>query len=132
MFHHLMACFCSLQKNARLPLEMLLEHPQVVFRADLLDCQIDICSPDFLVEFSDNFDYLDIRNDFIRNQSINYEVGKHIYTHILDNEYAARVVDPRTYHNICRDIVTRWVYPIVPDANIGIFYLCYIFYLSFP
>ncbi len=42
----------------------------------------------------------------------------HIYGYQLQNEYAARVLDPRTYHIICRDIVTRWVYPIVPDANI--------------
>ena len=34
------------------------------------------------------------------------------------NEYAARVHDLRTYHTICRDIVTRWVYPLVPDAQL--------------
>ena len=34
----------------------------------------------------------------------------------MQNEYAARVHDPRTYHSICRDIVTRWVYPLVPDS----------------
>jgi translation initiation factor eIF-2B subunit epsilon len=60
----------------------------------------------------------DIRNDFIRNQAVNWEVGKHIFSYQLNNEYAARVLDPRTYHAICRDIVTRWVHPIVPDANI--------------
>lgn len=36
----------------------------------------------------------------------------------LQNEYAARVQDFRSYHSICRDIVTRWVYPLVPDAQL--------------
>lgn len=26
--------------------------------------------------------------------------------------------DFRSYHSICRDIVTRWVYPLVPDAQL--------------
>jgi translation initiation factor eIF-2B subunit epsilon len=28
------------------------------------------------------------------------------------------VQDFRSYHSICRDIVTRWVYPLVPDAQL--------------
>ena len=36
----------------------------------------------------------------------------------FQNEYAARVQDFRSYHSICRDIVTRWVYPLVPDAQL--------------
>lgn len=42
----------------------------------------------------------------------------HLYGYILQDEYAARVHDPRTYHSICRDIITRWVYPIVPEAQL--------------
>ena len=42
----------------------------------------------------------------------------HLYGYVLQNEYAARVHDPRTYNSICRDIVTRWVYPMVPDAQL--------------
>ena len=42
----------------------------------------------------------------------------HIYGYVLRHEYAARVHDPRTYHSICRDIVSRWVYPLVPDAQL--------------
>jgi NDP-sugar pyrophosphorylase family protein len=36
----------------------------------------------------------------------------------VQDEYAAQVADPRTYHAICRDIVRRWVFPLVPDAHI--------------
>jgi len=111
------------QKNAVIPLEVLADHPSVVLRTDLLDTHIDICSPEMMLQFSDNFDYQDIRKDFITNEVINWELGMHIYGHVLNNmpphgisEYAARVQDPRTYHAICRDIVTRWVYPFVPDS----------------
>lgn len=38
-----------------------------------------------------------------------------MYAYIIHQEYAARVQDPRSYHSICRDLVTRWVYPLVPD-----------------
>ena len=145
-----------------LPIEILLEHPNLVYRTDLLDCQVDICSPELMLQFSDNFDYQvsipnpslrdslthslthllthllthrlthslthsltysltslqDIRRDFIHNEVVNFTLGKHIYSYVLTNEYAARVNDPRTYHSICRDIVSRWVYPLVPDAQI--------------
>lgn len=113
------------KENIDLPLEIIEDHPNLVVRTDLLDCQVDICSPELIMQFSDNFDYQDIRKDFIQNEVINWELGMHVYGYILNNlppytlsEYAARVQDPRTYHSICRDIVTRWVYPFVPDARL--------------
>jgi translation initiation factor eIF-2B subunit epsilon len=39
-------------------LELLAEHPRgLTFYTDLLDCNVDICSPELLLQFSDNFDY---------------------------------------------------------------------------
>jgi hypothetical protein len=43
--------------NVKIPLEVLEAHPGLRLRTDLLDCQIDICSPELLLQFSDNFDY---------------------------------------------------------------------------
>ena len=113
------------QENIRVPLEIIDDHPSMVVRGDLLDCHVDVCSPELIMQFSDNFDYQDIRKDFIQNEVINWELGMHVYGYILNSlppyslsEYAARVQDPRTYHSICRDIVTRWVYPFVPDARL--------------
>ena len=44
------------------------DHLGLVLRTDLLDCHVDICSPELMVQFSDNFDYQDIRRDFIQNE----------------------------------------------------------------
>jgi translation initiation factor eIF-2B subunit epsilon len=63
----------------RLPSEILSDHPSIQFNTSLQDCFIDICSPEVLVQFSDNFDYQDIRKDFIRNEVVNFELGMHIY-----------------------------------------------------
>mmetsp|Transcript_1218 Transcript_1218/g.1986 ORF Transcript_1218/g.1986 Transcript_1218/m.1986 type:complete len:748 (-) Transcript_1218:122-2365(-) len=98
--------------------DILRSSPGLRIRTDLLDCQIDICSPELLLQFSDNFDYQDIRKHFIKNEVVNWELGEHIYTYVIQKEYAAQVLDPRTYHAICRDIVRRWVHPLTPDAHL--------------
>ena len=33
------------------------EHGELELRSDLLDCHVDVCSPEVLVQLSDNFDY---------------------------------------------------------------------------
>lgn len=106
------------QDFLHMPQEIIDDHPAVKFRTDLLDCHIDVCSPELLLQFSDNFDYLDIRRHFIQNEVLNWELGMHIYGYTVTNEYAARVHDPRTYHCISHDIIHRWVYPIVPDTHL--------------
>ena len=98
--------------------EFFKEHPVVDFRYDLLDCYIDVCSPEVLLQISDNYDYQDLRKDYVHNEAMNRELGYKIFVHEIQNEYAARVHCPRTYESVSRDIVHRWVYPIVPDNNI--------------
>ena len=106
------------KKSVNLPLALINDHRRTNFHTDLLDCHIDICSPELMVQFSDNFDYQDVRKDFIENEVGNHALGKHIFGYIIQDEYAARVRDARTYHAICRDIVLRWVYPFVPDSQL--------------
>lgn len=99
-------------------LDLLEEHAQMDFRYDLLDCNIDICSPEVLIQFSDNYDYGDIRRDYVRNEVLNKELGWKYFAYVIENEYAARVQDLCTYDSICRDMLRRWTYPLVPDSNI--------------
>ena len=101
-----------------LSLDLLKEHAQLEFRYDLLDCNIDICSPEVLIHFSDNYDYTDIRRDYVHNEVQNKELGWKYYAYVIENEYAARVQDLCTYDSICRDMLRRWTYPLVPDSNI--------------
>lgn len=109
----------SYNKGAiRVPLDLMRNAGEVVFSTEFMDCNVDICSPELILQFSDNYDYQDIRKDFIHNEVSNHALGKHIYGYVLQNEYAARVQDPRSYHSICRDIVTRWAYPLVPDVKL--------------
>eukprot|EP00937_MAST-01D_sp_MAST-1D-sp2_P006801 g6801.t1 len=102
-----------------LPTTLLFDegHANVQFRYDLLDTHIDICSPEVLVQFSDNFDYQDIRRDFLYNEVQNFELGNKITAHVVQGQYAARVHDPRTYDAVCKDLLHRWAMPLAPDAT---------------
>lgn len=123
--------------EVQLDVSIFTQHQEVQFRNDVLDCRIDICAPEVisfsnknclnsqwkqkkkaLFSFADNFDYQDIRQDFIRGVLIDDISGHKIFTHVITGEYAARVKDLRTYDSVSKDILHRWTYPIVPDLNI--------------
>lgn len=101
----------------RLPTLFLDQHAQLAVRRDLLDCYLDVCSLDVLVKFAEDFDYQDVRRDFLHNEVQNYEVGKTFFAKVVTEDFAARVMDPRTYAGVSWAILQRWVFPMVPDAN---------------
>ena len=103
------------QRRMNIPLSILEEHGEVDLHYDVLDCHISICSPTVPQLFSDNFDY-QTRHHFIRGILVNEEIlGNHIYTHIISDQYAARVCNFHTYDAVSKDVIHRWVYPLVPD-----------------
>ena len=56
----------------------------------------------------------DFRDDFIKGLLTSDIHDEKIFSYILkDNEYANKVSDPRTYGVITREVISRWVYPIV-------------------
>ncbi|KAJ0396839.1 hypothetical protein P43SY_001786 [Pythium insidiosum] len=103
--------------STRLATVFLEDHAQLAVRTDLLDCYIDVCSTEVLFKFSEDFDYQHLRQDFLHNEVQNYELGKKFFAKIVTDEFAARVLDPRTYSGISRAILQRWVFPLVPDNN---------------
>ena len=143
------------KKYARIPREILNEHPEVDIRNDLIDCSIDVCSVEvrlatFLPRshvidhcllcvqvpslFQDNFDYGDIRRDFVHGVLTSDLLMKKIYCYVAKEGYAARVKDTRSYDSIrlvskllltsrstqtdlSKDILSRWTFPLVPDDN---------------
>ncbi|KAH7340806.1 nucleotide-diphospho-sugar transferase [Rhizoctonia solani] len=99
--------------------EIFDKHPDVDVRTDLMDCSIDICSVDVPVLFTENFDYQDLRKDFMHGVLTSDILGKTMYCHIARSGYAARVRDTRSYAAVScsKDIISRWSFPLVPDNN---------------
>ncbi|OCH95024.1 nucleotide-diphospho-sugar transferase [Obba rivulosa] len=102
---------------ARIPREILAEHPEVELRYDLIDCSIDVCSVEVPSLFQDNFDYADLRRDFVYGVLTSDLLMKNIYCYVLKEGYAARVADARSYDAVSKDILSRWTFPLVPDNN---------------
>lgn len=101
-----------------LDVEILSELETVSFRNDLIDCHIDICTPDIPALFTENFDYNSIRTDFVKGILTSDILGKTIYTHILEKNYSARVESYQTYDAVSKDVISRYSYPVVPERNI--------------
>ena len=69
----------------------ILKQPEIDIRQDLFDCRIDICSPDVLGLWTDNFDQKLPRKEYLYNALKDYELnGKTFHTHIFRDQYAAR------------------------------------------
>lgn len=88
-------------------------------RGDLVDCGIDICTPEVLALWSESFDYELPRKNFLHGVLKDWELnGKMIYAEILDDGYAARTSNLQMYDCISKDILERWTFPFVPDSNL--------------
>lgn len=105
------------RKKISLDSELFEKHPSVQILNDLIDCQVDICSVEVPALFTENFDYQEIRKDFVKGVLESDLLGKTIHIHQLEEEYAARVRSTRLYDAISRDIIGRWTFPMVPDNN---------------
>ncbi|OAL51926.1 nucleotide-diphospho-sugar transferase [Pyrenochaeta sp. DS3sAY3a] len=99
--------------------ELLSTHQELEVRQDLIDCGIDICTPDVLALWSDNFDFQAPRKGFLHSVLKDYELnGKTFHAHIIADHYAARVRNLHAYDSVSKDIVSRWAYPLCPDSNL--------------
>ncbi|KAF2204941.1 translation initiation factor eIF-2B subunit epsilon [Delitschia confertaspora ATCC 74209] len=99
--------------------ELLSDNQELEIRQDLIDCGIDICTPDVLALWSDNFDFQAPRKGFLHSVLKDYELnGKTIHTHIVTDHYAARVRNLHAYNSVSKDILSRWAYPLCPDSNL--------------
>ena len=107
-------------KHVNIEPDILSANPESDIRTDLRDPRIDICAPDVLSLWSDNFDYQAPRAGFLSGVLRDYELnGKTIHVDVAKQGYAARVKDVRSYGTVARDIVGRRAYPFAPDTNFG-------------
>jgi len=98
--------------------EVLKDHLEVEVREDLIDCGIDICTPDVLAQYTDNFDWQAPRRGFLYGLLKDFETFQYmVHTHIVSEGYASRVKNLQAYGAVSRDIVARWTYPLCPDTN---------------
>ncbi|KNC49884.1 translation initiation factor eIF-2B subunit epsilon [Thecamonas trahens ATCC 50062] len=111
--------FSSEVESSKIDLDVRLftEVPKLELRHDLLDTFIDICAPEVLMLFSDNFDYSDLRSDFVRGILGAEILGNKVFAHIVSSHYAARIQCLKTYAAVSLDVVHRWTFPLVPDSN---------------
>jgi translation initiation factor eIF-2B subunit epsilon len=109
-----------LQTNRKFKIEpYVFEHDEFEVRTDLIDCGIDICTPDVLALWSEGFDYELPRKNFLHGVLKDWELnGKIISAEILDAGYAARATNLQTYDCISQDVLQRWTMPFVPDTNL--------------
>ncbi|KAF9953147.1 hypothetical protein BGZ72_005649 [Mortierella alpina] len=114
--------FKSTRQDRRMTMNMEVfdKHPEVQIRNDLIDCQIDICSVEVPALFTENFDYQDIREDFVHGILTSDLLGKTIHFHEVSDVYAARVRSTQMYDAISKDIISRWTFPMVPDSNLQV------------
>ncbi|KAL4565810.1 hypothetical protein LXL04_029916 [Taraxacum kok-saghyz] len=98
----------------------LSENPSLSLLNDKQDCYIDICSPEVLSLFTDNFDYQHLRRHFVKGLLVDDIMGYKIFTHEIHSSYAARIDNFRSYDSVSKDIIQRWTYPLVPDVQFSI------------
>lgn len=98
----------------------MLKNPEIDIRQDLIDCRIDICTPDMLSLWSDNFDNQKPRKDFLFGVLKDYELnGKTIHTYLVEDSYANRVDDPSSYAAITHDLQHGIASSLVLSNNVS-------------
>jgi translation initiation factor eIF-2B subunit epsilon len=106
-------------KYVNLDPDLLSEHSEMEIRTDLIDCGIDICTPDVLALWAESFDYEVPRRHFLHGVLKDYELnGKTIHTEVVEDHYAARAFNLQTYEAVSKDVLSRYTYPLVPDSNL--------------
>ncbi|KIW27962.1 uncharacterized protein PV07_07655 [Cladophialophora immunda] len=97
----------------------VLKTPELEVRQDLIDCRIDICTPDVLSLWSDNFDNQSPRKDFLFGVLKDWELnGKTIHTYIVKDHYAARAADFWSYNAISQDLNQGVITSIAVENNV--------------
>ena len=77
-----------------------------------------MCAHRVVAQILDNYDYKDLRADYVHNEVLNTISGiEFMRTKWRCAGYAARVQDLWTYDTISKHIIKRWTYPLVPDLN---------------
>ncbi|KAI0557633.1 Translation initiation factor eIF2B subunit epsilon [Gracilaria domingensis] len=89
---------------------------QLDFVSNVLDCGLDVCSPELLLEFRENFYYDQVRS-YIKEKLEGGEAevfGNRMYAHFVDSakrEYASRITSLASLAQATLDVLNGWMYP---------------------
>lgn len=89
---------------------------------DVLDIGLDVCAPELLVEFRENFYFSRIRS-YIEEKLDGGEadvLGNRVYVHFLDSkhaEYATCVNNLAMLAQATSDVLNGWMFPITPPRG---------------
>lgn len=95
---------------------------QMNIYSDVMDVGLDICSPEILVEFRENFYFSHVRA-YVQEKLDGGEAevfGNRMFAHLTDSscgEYAARVTSLASLSQTTLDILNGWMTPIAPYAS---------------
>lgn len=87
---------------------------------DIVNCGVDICGPELLLEFRENPDYDRLR-DYVRTKLEGGEaevLGNRICAHLINSsmgEYAAMIESAAAYDSLVGDVLAGWLTPLTPD-----------------
>jgi len=79
--------------------EIISKHTNFLLRNDLCDCNIEICTPEVPALFTENFDYEDLRSDFVNGVLTSDLISKNIYCYIAKSGYSSKFTDFEEYWN---------------------------------
>jgi translation initiation factor eIF-2B subunit epsilon len=83
-------------------------------RSDLYETYMDICSPEVLNIFSENFDYQSIRDHIFKNVIVSDVHCDTFYLYELStDDYVGVIRNVNSYFKINNEILNRWAHPIV-------------------
>ncbi|KAI8976815.1 hypothetical protein BDB01DRAFT_802670 [Pilobolus umbonatus] len=106
------------QSRLEISPEIFENSTEIEFRNDLVDPCFDICSLEVPALFTENFDWQRLRSDFVHGILTSDILGKTIYSNIVFEPYIARVQNEQLYDTISKHILSRWVFPVVPETNL--------------
>jgi len=80
--------------------EITSRYAKLLFRNDLYDCNIEICTPEVPALFTENFDYEDLRRDFVNGVLTSDLLLKNIYCYIVNSGYGGNISSFEEYWRV--------------------------------
>ena len=92
--------------------------------SDVLDVGLDVCAPDFMIEFRENFYYDSVRAYITEKlRGGDAEVfGNLMYARFLqssEGEYASRITSLASYAQVTSDALNGWLCPVTDDCVVS-------------